>query len=182
MFEVSNLLYTILLAILTYLPILGSIAFIILAERRVLAAIQRREGPNTVGFFGLLQSFIDGFKLVLKENMFPYKSNKFIFLGSSFLILVFSLCGWLIIPISVNSFVVDFKYSVFLIFILSTINVYCVIFAGWSSNSKYALLGALRSAAQMISYEVYFGLLLIPIFIYSESLNLINIVEMQKNM
>jgi len=93
MFEVNNILYIILITILTYLPVLGAIAFIILAERKVLAAIQRREGPNIVGFLGLLQSFIDGFKLILKENIFPHKSNKIIFILSSFLILVFSLIG-----------------------------------------------------------------------------------------
>jgi len=177
----KQFVYILLLGLITYVPVILGIAFIILAERKVLAAVQRREGPNVVGLFGLLQSIIDGLKLVLKENILPHKSNKYIFILSAFTILTLSLLGWLVVPTSLESVLLDLDYSIFFIFFLSIFNVYCVIFAGWASNSKYALLGALRSASQMISYEVYLGLLLVPIFMFSESLNFTDIVLVQRS-
>jgi NADH-quinone oxidoreductase subunit H len=146
----------------------------------MLGAIQRRQGPTKIGYDGILQSFIDGFKLILKESILPHKSNKIIFFFSAFLIFSLSLVNWILIPVNLIWGVVDFEFVIFLSFIFSMLNAYCIILAGWSSNSKYALLGAIRSASQIISYEVYLGLLLIPIFFFSESINYTAVVLHQK--
>jgi len=164
-----------------FVPVLLAIAFMIYVERKTLAAVQRREGPSMVGPNGSLQSFIDGGKLIFKENIIPYKSNKIIFVSSSILMFCFSLLNWLIIPIGPDSVILDIEYSVFFLLLLSSFNAYCLILAGWSSNSKYALLGALRAAAQLISYEVFFGFILVPIFMHVGSMNLVDIVLAQKN-
>jgi NADH-quinone oxidoreductase subunit H len=169
-------------AFVTFIFILVAIAFVILGERKLLGAIQRREGPNLVGWFGLLQSFVDGFKLILKENILPYRSNKIIFFFSSFTIFLVSLLSWVLIPTGFYSEIIDSDFAVFLIFIFSLINVYFIILAGWASNSKYAFIGSLRSTAQMISYEIYFGLTLLPIFFFTGSTNLNDIIFMQKNL
>jgi NADH-quinone oxidoreductase subunit H len=168
--------------LLTYLPILLGIAFVILGERKLLAAIQRREGPSIVGFYGLLQSFVDGFKLILKENILPYKSNKIIFIISALLIFCSSLFTWVLIPTSIITQTTELRYTIFLMFFLSILNGYCVILSGWSSNSKYSLLGALRSTSQIISYEVYFGLLLVPVFLFSKSFSFTDIIFTQQNL
>lgn len=175
------MLNLILMSLLTYLPVLVSIAFVILGERKLLAAIQRREGPNLVGWFGLLQSFVDGFKLILKENILPHKSNKILFFISAFNIFLVSLITWILVPTGFYHEIIDTDFTVFIVFIFSLINVYCIILAGWASNSKYSFIGSLRSTAQMISYEVYFGLIILPIFFFSESTNLNDIIYIQKN-
>jgi NADH:ubiquinone oxidoreductase subunit H len=163
------------LSLITFLPVLMMIAFLILSERKILAAIQRRKGPEIVGFFGLLQSFVDGLKLVLKENIIPFKSNKLLFFFSAFFMFCCSLFTWVLLPFGIYTQIVSSNFLIFLLFILSILNAYCIILAGWSSNSKYAFLGSIRSAAQVISYEVYFGLLLVPIYLYTGSFNLFDI-------
>lgn len=164
------------------LPIILSIAFLTLLERKVLAAMQRRRGPNVVGVYGFLQAFADGVKLILKETIIPSSSNYIIFLLSPILIFSLSLYGWAIIPFIKGVVIADLELGLLILLAISSLSVYGVIMSGWSSNSKYALLGALRSSAQMISYEVSLGLLIMPVLALSGSLNLTAIVLAQKEL
>ena len=147
------------------LPLLISIAFFTLVERKVMASIQRRKGPNVVGWVGLLQPFSDGLKLLLKESILPSNSNIGIFIFAPILTFFLSLIGWLIIPLNDKFVLVNLNVGLLYILAVSSLGVYGIIIAGWSSNSKYAFLGALRSAAQMISYEISMALILFPIIL-----------------
>jgi NADH-quinone oxidoreductase subunit H len=171
----------ILLSILTLLPLLISIAFFTLAERKVMASIQRRKGPNVVGIFGLLQPFADGFKLILKENIFPTKSNIFLFLVSPILILTLSFISWVIYPFNSYSILADIQFSILYSLLISSLGIYGIFLAGWSSNSKYSLLGAIRAISQMISYEISISIIILPIILLSGSFNLITIIYKQTN-
>lgn len=164
------------------LPVILSIAFLTLYERKVLSAMQRRRGPNVIGLFGLIQAFADGIKLILKETIIPSSSNYIIFLLSPILIFTLSLFGWALIPFYKGIVIVDIDLGIIFILAISSLSVYGVIMSGWSSNSKYALFGALRSSAQMISYEVSMGLLIMPIIFLSGTTNLSGIIFAQKNM
>jgi NADH-quinone oxidoreductase subunit H len=162
-----------------FIPLLIGIAFLTLLERKIIASIQQRKGPNVVGFLGLLQPLSDGLKLILKETMLPSFANTNLFLLSPILVFSCSISLWYVIPFTYWNELSDINLNVLYIFIISSFSVYGIIFAGWSSNSKYAFLGSLRSAAQMISYEVSLGIIILNVVLFSESLNLINIVESQ---
>ena len=162
-------------------PILLGVAFMVLAERKVMGSIQRRKGPNVVGFFGILQPIADGLKLMLKETVLPSNANLIIFLAAPVLTFMLALISWSCIPFGESLVLCDLNLGILFLFAVSSLGVYGVIMAGWSSNSKYAFLGALRSAAQMVSYEVSIGLILICALLCAGSLNLTHIVENQEN-
>ncbi len=166
-------------SLILIIPILISVAFFTLLERKIMASIQRRRGPNVVGLFGILQPFADGLKLLIKETIIPSKANKIIFLIAPILALFLSFLNWAIIPFSNYTVFSDINIGILYIFSISSLSVYAIIMSGWSSNSRYAFLGTLRSTAQMVSYEVSIGLIVISILICSNSLNLLNIVKAQ---
>lgn len=165
--------------VLIIVPLLLSVAFLTLLERKVLGGMQRRKGPNVVGFLGLLQPLADGVKLILKETVLPNVSNKMVFILAPILSFFLSLVSWVVIPFDLGLVLSDLNAGIFYLFGISSLGVYGVIIAGWGSNSRYAFLGALRSAAQMVSYEVSFGLILISIFLVVGSLNISSIVMFQ---
>ena len=162
------------------MPVLISVAFLVYAERKVLALIQLRRGPNIVGPFGILQSFADALKLLTKENIVPANSNKVVFLLAPIITMVLSLAGWAVIPFAPNWVIADINVGIMYLFAVSSLGVYGIIMAGWASNSQYPFLGALRSAAQMVSYEVSIGFVIITVLLCVGSLNLSKIVEAQQ--
>jgi len=175
-----KLLIILLKILIIIVPLLISVAYFTLAERKILGTIQRRRGPNVIGVFGLLQPLSDGLKLLVKETVMPSSSNKFIFLLSPIITFVISLIGWSLIPYGKYAVLSEVNVGILYIFAISSLGVYGVIMSGWSSNSKYAFLGALRSAAQMVSYEVSLGFIIITIVICCGSFNIQMIIESQK--
>ena len=161
------------------LPILLSVAFFTVLERKVLASMQRRRGPNFVGIYGLLQAIADAFKLLSKETLVPSSSNFFLFLLSPIFTFVISMLCWSLIPFDFNIVISDLNLGLLFLFAFSSLGVYGIIISGWSSNSKYAFLGSLRSSAQFISYEISMGLLLIPIILFAQTINITEIVLSQ---
>ncbi len=167
-----------------FICILIAVAFFSLAERKVIASVQRRIGPNIIGFAGVLQPFADGLKLFVKETIFPSNANLFIFLAAPILTFTLSLIIWIIFPLNpyVLNLISNFNLGIIYIFAISSLSVYGLIMAGWSSNSKYAFLGALRSSAQMISYEVALGLIILTIILFTGTFNLYEIILCQKTL
>lgn len=173
---------SILLKILSIIiPLLISVAYFTIAERKLMGIIQRRKGPNVIGFIGLLQPLADGLKLFAKETILPSNSNLFVFLFAPALTFILSLIGWAVIPFSEEVVLADLNVGILYLFAVSSLSVYGIVMAGWSSNSKYPFLGALRSAAQMISYEVSLGFIIINVCICAGSFNLTQIVLSQEN-
>ena len=160
-------------------PLLISVAYFTLAERKILGAIQRRRGPNVVGVYGLLQPLSDGFKLLVKETVIPSTANKFIFIISPIITFVISLMGWAIIPYDKYSLLSELNVGVLYLFAVSSLGVYGIIMSGWSSNSKYAFLGSMRAAAQMVAYEIAMGFALVGVLMAGGSLKLGAIVAAQ---
>lgn len=161
-------------------PLLISVAYFTLAERKIMGSIQRRKGPNVIGFLGLLQPLADGLKLFVKETILPSNSNLFLFILAPLLSFILSLIGWAVIPLSETIVISDLNIGILYLFAISALSVYGIILAGWSSNSKYPFLGALRSAAQMISYEVSIGFIVITVALCAGSFNLSKIVLAQQ--
>ncbi len=171
-----------LMVFLFVIPLILFIAYLTYAERRVIASIQLRRGPNVVGPFGLLQPIADAIKLMHKETIIPAMSNKYLFVLAPVITFSVSLAAWAVIPFDFGLVFSDINVGILYLFAMSSLGVYGIIIAGWASNSRYAFLGALRSAAQMISYEVSIGLVIICVLLCAGSLNLTKIVEAQKNL
>src|SRR5882757_6458736 len=176
-----NILINLLDVLLVILPILFSVAFMTIIERKQLAAHQRRVGPNTVGYYGILQPFADALKLIVKETVIPSQSNKVLFYLAPVSTLIFSLLGWGIIPFGQGLAISDLSVGILYTFALSSLGVYGVLLAGWSANSKYAFLGSLRSTAAMISYELILSSAILIIILLTGTLNYTTIIEIQQS-
>ena len=163
-------------------PVLVSVAMIVWLDRRVWAFVQKRQGPNVVGPFGLLQSLADALKYIFKEIIIPASSNKVIFILAPIITMTLALIAWAVIPFSATHVLANINVGILYIFAVSSLGVYGIIMGGWASNSKYPFLGAIRSAAQMVSYEVSIGIIIINVLLCVGSLNLNDIVIAQQNM
>ena len=163
-------------------PVLVSVAMIVWLDRRVWAFVQKRQGPNVVGPFGLLQSLADALKYIFKEIIIPSTSNKVIFILAPIVTMTLALISWAVIPFSATMILADINVGILYLFAVSSLGVYGIIMGGWASNSKYPFLGAIRSAAQMVSYEVSIGVIIINVLLCVGSLNLNDIVEAQQNL
>ena len=176
---IFNEVYKILFLLI---PVLVSVAMIVWLDRRVWAFVQKRQGPNVVGPFGLLQSLADALKYIFKEIIIPASSNKIIFILAPIITMTLALISWAVIPFGENQVLANINVGILYIFAVSSLGVYGIIMGGWASNSKYPFLGAIRSAAQMVSYEVSIGIIIINVLLCVVSLNLSDIVMAQQNM
>lgn len=166
--------------LLVVVPALLSVAFVTIAERKTMASMQRRLGPNIVGYYGLLQAFADALKLLLKEYIAPTQANIILFFLGPIITLIFSLLGYLVVPYGSGLYISDFSLGILYMLAVSSLATYGILLAGWSANSKYAFLGSLRSTAQLISYELILSSVILLVVLLSGSLNLISIVESQR--
>jgi len=171
---------TVLYIVALIIPLLLATAYFTYAERKIIAAMQMRKGPNVVGPFGLLQPLADGLKLAMKEVIIPAKSNRFIFLMAPMVAFALSLISWAVIPFGPGMVLADLNVGILYLFAISSLGVYKLIIAGWASNSRYAFLGGIRSSAQMISYEVSIGFVIVCVLLCVGSLNLSDIVSRQQ--
>jgi NADH-quinone oxidoreductase subunit H len=162
-------------------PLLIAVAYLTYVERKVLAAMQLRRGPNVVGWFGLLQPFADGLKLLFKETVIPSGASRVVFVAAPMLTFVLSLIAWAVIPFGPGMVLANINVGVLYLFAISSLGVYGIVMAGWASNSKYPFLGAMRSAAQMVSYEVSIGFVIITVLLCVGSLNLSDVVMAQRH-
>jgi NADH-quinone oxidoreductase subunit H len=173
------ILITVIKSLLIALPLIIAVAYFTLVERKIMAGIQRRRGPDVVGAWGLIQPFADAAKLILKETILPSTANTVLFVIAPILSFMLSLVGWAVIPFGETFVLADINVGVLYLFAISSLGVYGIIMSGWASNSKYAFLGGLRSAAQMVSYEVSIGFILIGVILCAGSTNLSSIVMSQ---
>jgi NADH-quinone oxidoreductase subunit H len=178
----GTLVFTVGAILVIMVPVLIGVAYLTYAERKVLAAMQLRRGPNIVGPFGLFQPFADAIKLMMKETIVPTGSNRVLFLMAPMLTFALALIAWAVIPFGEGLVLADINVGVLYLFAISSLGVYGIIIAGWASNSKYAFLGALRSAAQMVSYEVSIGFVIITVLLCVGSLNLSEVVRAQQGL
>lgn len=169
-------------SLLLIVPLILGVAYLTYAERRIIGLMQMRKGPNVTGWFGLLQPIADALKLMHKENIVPTLANKYLFILAPVITFTLSIAAWAVIPFDYGWVFADINVGVLYLFAVSSLSVYGIIIAGWASNSRYAFLGALRSAAQMVSYEVSIGLVIISVLLCVGSLNLTKIVEAQKGL
>jgi NADH-quinone oxidoreductase subunit H len=179
---VGVLALTVAQAMALLVPLLIGVAYLTWAERKVLAAMQLRKGPNVVGPFGLLQPFADAIKMLMKETIIPAGASRVLFILAPMITFMLAMLAWAVIPVNDGWAIADINVGVLYLFAISSLGVYGVIIAGWASNSKYAFLGALRSAAQMVSYEVSMGFVIVTVLLCVGSLNLTEIVRAQTNM
>lgn len=175
-------IWTVIKIVAIVLPVMLAVAYLTLAERKVIGSMHLRRGPNVVGPWGLLQPMADGLKLFLKEIVIPTGASRGVFLLAPMLTLILALIAWAVIPFSDTLVLSDINVGVLYLFAVSGLGVYGILMAGWASNSKYAFLGSLRSAAQMVSYEVSMGFIIITVLVFTGSLNLNDIVESQRGM
>jgi NADH-quinone oxidoreductase subunit H len=178
--NVGLVILTFIEALALLVPLLIGVAYLTYAERKVLAAMQLRKGPNVVGPFGLWQTFADAIKMLMKETIIPSGSNRLLFLMAPMLTFTLAMLGWAVIPVNDGWEGADINVGILYLFAISSLGVYGIIIAGWASNSKYAFLGAMRSAAQMVSYEVSMGFVLVSVLLCVGSLNLSDIVRAQR--
>lgn len=179
---VWEIIFNVIKILCVIVPLIVCVAYLTYAERRIIGLMQLRRGPNVVGPFGLLQPIADAIKLMTKEMIFPNKADKFLFILAPIITFTLSLIGWTVVPFDKGLVLADINVGALYILAVSSLGVYGVIIAGWASNSKYAFFGAIRSAAQMISYEISMGLIITTVVLVSGSLNLADIVEAQRAM
>ena len=182
LFYLETLLIETYKIIFLVLPVLTAVALIVWLDRRVWAFVQKRRGPNVVGPFGLLQSLADALKYIFKEIIIPATSNKIIFILAPIVTMTLALIAWAVIPFDENLVLADINVGILYLFAVSSLGVYGIIMGGWASNSKYPFFGSIRSAAQMVSYEVSIGVIIINVLLCVGSLNLTDIVLAQKDM
>jgi NADH-quinone oxidoreductase subunit H len=179
-FYLGTTVFLVLMTLCIVLPLLGAVAYLTYAERKVMAAMQLRRGPNVVGPFGLLQPIADGVKLLFKETIIPTGANRVVFIVAPMLTFILAMVAWAVIPFDKGVVLADINVGILYLFAISSLGVYGIVMAGWASNSKYPFLGALRSAAQMVSYEVSIGFVIVTVLLCVGSLNLSAIVEAQR--
>ncbi|HEV7266682.1 MAG TPA: NADH-quinone oxidoreductase subunit NuoH [Falsiroseomonas sp.] len=179
---VGVLALTVAQAMALLVPLLIGVAYLTWAERKVLAAMQLRKGPNVVGPFGMLQPFADAIKMLMKETIIPAGASRALFIMAPMITFMLAMLAWAVIPVNEGWAIADINVGILYLFAISSLGVYGVIIAGWASNSKYAFLGALRSAAQMVSYEVSMGFVIVTVLLCVGSLNLTQIVRAQADM